>query len=177
MKRIWRTALSLLFCVTFQSIMCAGLNQPFPSQAKQNEQNTMQHDKADDPFKKGMMGDGNAFDGTRLSIVTFDTPSGERVAVTTGKFRSQEAAQEQLRQWTDRAKIIQREPYKDAFGTVVGYRLIAQYAKTEQKGAYYAVTWTQDRELYWVASQALKTVLAEEKKLQADKKNSEKSIK
>ena len=169
MKRIWRTQLTCLLSVTglitLKTSSVAGPNEASLVQDKNQG-------AAQDPFKGGFLGNGRAADGTMLGLASFDTPSGERVGVTTARFRSPKAARENLQAWTaSAAKIIHEGPYKDTSGRVVGYRVIAQFAKTERQTEYHVVTWTSGREFYWVASNSLETVLAEEKDLVAGKNN------
>lgn len=59
-------------------------------------------------------------------------------------------------------KIIEGKPCKDGSGRVVGYRVIAYFAKTDKN---YAVSWTNDRQLYWLWSKNLENALAEEKRI------------
>jgi hypothetical protein len=68
--------------------------------------------------------------------------------------------------WIDGAtKIIEGKACKDGSGKVVGYRVIAYFAKTDKTDEYNAVAWTNDRQFYWLWSKNLETALTEEKRI------------
>src|SRR4249920_504715 len=98
MKR-FRTLLGCFLVFTGQAALSLILTADtiaIPIQDKRTDPNAPQNSK--DPFKGGMFGNGRATDGTLLGIESFDTPNGQHVGVTTGRFSSSEAAQKHLRQ-------------------------------------------------------------------------------
>lgn len=74
-----------------------------------------------------------------------------------------------MQKWITKAtKIIEDKPYKNGSGKVVGYRAIAFFAETGKADEYYAVSWTNGRQCYWLWSKDLETALAEEKRINTE---------
>lgn len=163
--RRFRTLLGCLLAFTGQAALSLILTADTiaaPIQDKRTDPSAPQNSK--DPFKGGMFGNGRATDGTLLGIESFDTPNGQHVGVTTGRFSSSEAAQKHLRQSIAGATtMLKDEPFKDKSGNVVGQRVVAHFEKTEKHQDFYVVTWTNGPEYYRVASKDLATALDEEK--------------
>lgn len=104
---------------------------------------------SNESFKAVWMGDGKAQDGTFLSMATYETTSGERVAVTQGKFSSTQAAKEQLRRSLKKAaRIIEDSAKVDHAPRKNGRRVVALFSKTDAHQSYHAIVWTDQNYYY-----------------------------
>lgn len=166
MKRVWN--LALIFSLGYASQMglhltLTGVALSLFSQDKQADQ----HSSPNAAECGRYVFNGRASDGTMLGMSSFCTADGQYGGGrTSGIFANPQAAQKEMGKWIARAtKIIEEKPYKNGSGKVVGYRAIAYFAKTDKTGEYHAVSWTTDRQFYWLWSKNLETALAEEKRI------------
>ncbi|HEX3092236.1 MAG TPA: hypothetical protein VHW72_06415 [Candidatus Angelobacter sp.] len=167
MKLVWNLALILPLAYASQMglrLNLTGVALSLPSQDKQADQHSPPN--AADSCGRYVF-DGRASDGTMLGMSSFCTSDGQYGGGrTSGIFASPQAAQKEMRKWIARAtKIIEEKPYKNGSGKIVGYRAIAYFAKTDKTDEYHAVSWTNDRQFYWLWSMNLKNALAEEKRI------------
>jgi predicted RecA/RadA family phage recombinase len=166
MKLVWN--LALIFSLGHASQMrshlpMTGVAVSLSSQDKQVDQHSPNAPESCGRY----VFDGRASDGTMLGMSSFCTSDGRYGGGrTSGIFPSPQAAQKEMGKWIDGAtKIIEGKACKDGSGKVVGYRVIAYFAKTDKTDEYNAVAWTNDRQFYWLWSKNLETALTEEKRI------------
>jgi predicted RecA/RadA family phage recombinase len=167
MKRVWNPALILSLGYAIQMgfyLPLTGAALSLSSQDKQADQ----HSSPDAHESCGRyVFNGRASDGTMLGMSSFCTSDGRYGGGrTSGIFSSPQAAQKEMGKWIAGAtKIIEGKACKDGSGKVVGYRVIAYFAKTDKTDEYNAVAWTNDRQFYWLWSKNLENALTEEKRI------------
>jgi hypothetical protein len=167
MKRVRNPALILSVGYLTQMGLLLTLTGTALSLSSQDKQ-TDQHSSPNAPESCGQyVFDGRASDGTVLGMSSFCTADGRYGGGrASGIFPSFRVAQKEMGKWIARAtKIIEGKPCKDGSGKIVGYRVIAYFAKTDKTDEYHAVSWTNDRQFYWLWSKNLENALAEEKRI------------
>jgi len=113
-------------------------------------------------------GDAKASDGTMLALNTYETAAGTRINVTSGEFKSRDAAEKEMELWLKPAKkLVTQEEKKDDSGHITGKRAIALFAREEPHFEYTAILWTYRARFYWVSSSSLADCLELEKKINA----------
>lgn len=168
MKRVCN--LALLFSLAYASQMGLQLNLTGVALSLSSQDKQVDQQSSTNAAKScgSYVFDGRASDGTVLGMSSFCTSDGQYGGGrTSGIFARPQAAQKEMRKWIARAtKIIEKKPFKNGAGKVVGgFRAIAYFAKTDKTDEYYAVSWTNDRQFYWLWSKNLENALAEEKRI------------
>ena len=167
MKRVWNLALIFSLGYASQMVLLLTLTGAALSLSSQDKQGD-QHSSPNAPESCGRyVFDGRASDGTMLGMSSFCTSDGRHGGGrTSGIFPSPQAAQKEMGKWIAEAtRIIEGKACKDGSGKIVGYRVIAYFAKTDKTDEYHVVSWTNDRQFYWLWSKNLEAALAEEKRI------------
>ena len=167
MKRVWNLALIVWLGYASQMVLHLTLTGAALSLSSQDKQGD-QHSSPKGAESCGRyVFDGRASDGTMLGMSGFCSADGRHLGGrASGIFADPQAAQKEMGKWIAGAtRIIEGKACKDGSGKIVGYRVIAYFAKTDKTDEYHVVAWTNDRQFYWLWSKNLEDALAEEKRI------------
>jgi hypothetical protein len=122
----------------------------------QNQESRQRASEGSEQYSMLALANGRAGDGTVLSMRVYEGRGGIKVTIAHGHFKSRAAAKVELdRQVKHEGKILERASRTDAFGKVIGERVVAQLSATDSLPERFAVLLTDGLDYYEVSSPSL----------------------